>query len=248
MKKVILIDDKATNIKTLQTLLDEYCPNVAVTGTARTIDEGYQCIQQHRPDIVFLDIELNNERGFDLLRKFSNIFFEVIFTTAYSQYALEALKVQALDYLLKPIGIDELQASLLKAEQRIAQKQANTRLLKLLDEKEIQETGKIVLPSLDGYRLVDIKDIVYCKASGSYTQFLFANGTKELVSTRLGECAQLLPTTLFIRVHHSYIVNLSYIDRYVKGRGGYLVLHNGDQIDVAVSRKEEFLKAIHKHR
>ncbi len=116
--KVVIIDDKGTNINTLKALLKDYCPDVTVVGTATEVETGYHCIQDRRPDIVFLDIELNDESGFDLIHKFHNPFFEVIFTTAYSQYAIEAFKLEALDYLLKPIDINELQASVLKAEQK----------------------------------------------------------------------------------------------------------------------------------
>jgi two-component system LytT family response regulator len=244
MIKVIIIEDKGTNIKTLKALLKEYCPNVTVAASATDVDAGYQCIQAHRPDIVFLDIELNNENGLDLVRKFSAPFFEVIFTTAYSQYAIDAFKLQALDYLLKPIGIDELQAAVLKAEQKIALKQANNHLLKLLDDKNRNSNEKVALPTIEGFRFVSTKDIVYCKASGSYTYFYFANGEKELISIGLGTCEQFLPAPAFFRVHHSFIVNLSCIDKYIKGRGGYLILTNGTRIDVSISRKEEFLKAI----
>jgi len=246
MKKVIILDDKATNINTLKALLEGFCPDVSVAATATDIETGYQCIQQHRPDIVFLDIELNHENGFDLIHRFSHVFFEIIFTTAYQQYAVEAFKVQALDYLLKPIGIDALQASIAKAEQKIALKQANQQLLKLLGARDKNDSGKIALATLEGYKLVDPKDIVYCEASGSYTYFFFTNGKKEILSIRIGECERLLPQSSFFRVHHSYIVNLSYVEKYIKGRGGYLMLHNGIQVDVSVSRKEAFLKTISK--
>ncbi|PSK92230.1 LytR/AlgR family response regulator transcription factor [Taibaiella chishuiensis] len=244
MIKVVIIDDKGTNVKTLEVLLKDYCPDVTVLASATGVDTGYQCILQHRPDVVFLDIELIHESGFELVRKFGSPFFEIIFTTAYSQYALDAFKIQAVDYLLKPIGIAELQAALQKAEQKITLKQASNQLLKLLDEKSKSQQEKIALPTLQGYKFVDQKDIVYCKAAGSYTYFFFTGGQRELVSTGIGLCEQLLAAPVFFRVHHSFIVNLGHIDKYVKGRGGYLVLDEGTHIDVSISRKDEFLKLI----
>ena len=244
MIKVVIIDDKGTNIKTLKVLLQDYCPDVAVLASATSVAEGYSSILSHRPDVVFLDIELIHESGFDLVQKFGAPFFEIIFTTAYSQYALEAVKVQALDYLLKPIGIEELQAALQKAEQKIALKQARNQLHQLLHEKSKSAHEKIALPTLEGYKFVDQKDIVYCKASGSYTYFFLTNGKQELVCTGIGLCEQLLAPPAFFRVHHSFIVNIAHVDKYVKGRGGYLVLDEGRHVDESISRKDDFLKVI----
>lgn len=232
----------------LESLLRSYCPDITVIAAMTDITLGYKAVQAHQPDILFLDVEPEDERGFDLVHQFRDPRFEIIFTSAYEEYALEALKMQALDYLLKPIEIDELRAAILKAEQRIALKKANDRLQQILDRNDKNSDEKIALPILEGYKFVRPRDITYCKASGSYTTFFFADGSSDLVSIRLGGCEQLLPASTFFRVHHSYIVNLTYVDQYVKGRGGYLVLQDGGQIDVAVSRKGEFLRVIASHR
>jgi len=245
MKSAILIDENDTDIKYLESLLHTYCPGIAVLAAAGDADSGHAAIQAFKPDIVFLGAELNDRRSFSMVQEFKDPCFEVIFTSTCSEYAMEAFRLQALDYLLKPIGINELQAAVYKAEQRIALKQANTLLQELMDGSDKNNNeGKIALPVLEGYKFVRPGDIVYCKASGSYTLLFFADGRSDLVSIRLGACEQLLPAPAFFRVHYSYIVNLSYVDQYVKGRGGYLMLHNGGAIDVAASRKEKFLEVI----
>lgn len=245
MTKAILVDDKGTNIKLLETLIRNYCPSLTVVATATNIDEAFQYILLHLPQVVFLDVEMPGGSGFDLIHKFNPVFFEVIFTTAYSQYAVKAFREQALDYLLKPIDIDALQQAVIKAERQIALKESGNRLLSFLEQgNAIPAMKSIPLPALDGYLFVDPGDIVRCEASGSYTTFYLTDSQKILVSMRLKACEQLLPPTRFFRIHHSHIVNLSYIRKYVKGRGGYVQLHDGSTIDVAVTRRDDFLKIV----
>jgi len=246
MKKVVLVDDKTTNMLLLKNLISEHCPSLLIAATASKLDEAYESISRHRPDIVFLDVEMPDGSGFDLLRRFSPPFFEVIFTTAYSRYAVEAFREHALGYLLKPIRIDELQQAVQRAEQQIELRQSGSRLLQYLERQEQAGVlSKIRLPSLEGYIFVNPQDIFRCEASGSYTTFYLAGGEKILISMRLKACEEMLPATFF-RVHHSHIVNLSYIRKYVKGRGGQVLLLDGSEVDVAANRKEAFLKAIGK--
>lgn len=250
MKKVILVDDKATNLQLMTTLIRQYCPTLIIAATATCVEEASNSISIHRPDIVFLDIEMPDGNGFDLLQRFQPVFFEVIFMTAYSQYAVKAFREQALDYLLKPIDIDALQQAVFKAERQIDMKQAGNRMLDYLKYKEeaiIPAIEKIALPSLDGYVFVKPTQILRCEASGSYTTFHLKDGQKLLVSMRLKACEQLLPGNVFFRVHHSHIVNLDYIQKYVKGRGGHVELEDGTVIDVAATRRDDFLKLIGKH-
>lgn len=244
MTKAILVDDKAMNIQLLQALIRDYCPSITVVATASGLEEAYMLIRQHLPHIVFLDVEMPEGDGFDLIHKFNPVFFEVIFTTAYSQYAVKAFREQALGYLLKPIDIDALQQAVLKAEKQINLKASDDRLLHLLEQREHPVMGSIPLPALDGYTFVRPDTILRCEASGSYTTFYLSDGQKILVSMRLKACEQLLPATQFFRVHHSHIVNLSCIRKYVKGRGGYIQLQDGTTIDVAVTRRDDFLKII----
>jgi two-component system, LytTR family, response regulator len=243
--KAILIDDKPTNMRLLETLIRNYCPSLEIAATAADLDTAFSSICQHQPQVVFLDIEMPGGTGFDLLHRFNPVFFEVIFTTAYSEYAVKAFAEQALDYLLKPIDIDALQLAVMKAGRQIGLKRSQDRLLDYLDSKP-KEPGisKIALPSLDGYIFVHPADILRCEASGSYTSFYLNDGQKILVSMRLKACEQLLPAALFFRIHHSHIVNLTCIRKYVKGRGGYIQLNDGMELDVAVNRRDEFLDLI----
>lgn len=245
MIKAILVDDKSTNIKLLETLVRDYCPSLRVVATAKSVEEAYHNILLHLPQVVFLDVEMPGGDGFDLIHKFNPVFFEVIFTTAYSQYAVKAFREQALDYLLKPIEIDALQQAVGKAERQIALKESGNRLLSFLEQHHATPAVKsIALPALDGYLFVDPADIIRCEASGSYTTFYLSDGQKVLVSLRLKVCEQLLPPTRFFRIHHSHIVNLSHIRKYVKGRGGYVQLQDGTALDVAATRRDDFLKIV----
>jgi len=239
MLNAIIIDDKIINAETLEIMLRQYCPTVTVVATATAIDEACLLIYQYRPDLIFLDIELYGGTGFDLLRKFKEIFFETIFTTAYDQYALQAFREQAVDYLLKPINIVFLQEAVSKAERQIRLKrQGNSHLMPAV-------SGKISLPSQDGYLFVDPREIIRCEASGSYTVFHLAGGRKVMVSIRLKICESRLSSGLFCRIHHSHIININFVNKYFKGKGGYVVLTDGTEVEVSTSRKEAFLGMMH---
>lgn len=244
MLSAIIVDDKPANIQTLQRLLADYCPQVAVVGTATDGEHAYAAIVAHRPALVFLDIEMPGGSGFDLLRKFPQASFELIFTTAYNQYALQAFRENALDYLLKPIDIGALQQAVSKAERQVGLKQAGHSQA----QQPMPARSRISLPVQDGYLFIDSHDVTRCEASGSYTWFHLAGGKRLMVSLRLKECEDLLPAAAFFRVHNSHIVNLRWIARYVRGRGGYLVMQDESVVDVAASRRDAFLEAMRKQQ
>lgn len=250
MLSAFIVDDKPANIETLQQLLTGYCPQVQVLGHARNIADGYRDISGLRPEIVFLDIEMPGGNGFELLRKFSQVTFETIFVTAYDHYAVEAFRQHALDYLLKPIDIEALQQAVMKAGRQTELKQTNERLVKFL--LQTQATAgldtKISLPVQDGYVFIDTKDITRCEASGSYSWFYLTGGKKLMVSMRLKECEQLLPEDRFYRVHNSHIVHIRYVSRYVRGRGGYILMHDDSAVEVAASRKDAFLDLMKRYK
>jgi two-component system LytT family response regulator len=237
----IIIDDKKVNIEILQQLLGQFCPSVQILDTATDIEHGYIAINRHQPDLVFLDIELNGNTGFDLLKMFPNVFFKTVFTTAYSQYAIEAFRAQAIDYLLKPITIGHLQEAVTKAENFIQQQ----RQLRQVYTAPIVQT-KVSLPTLEGFLFIDYNDILRCEASGSYSNFHLADGRKIMVSMRLKECEALLPDTVFYRVHHSHVINMNHVTKYIKGRVGQVVLTGNIIVEVAASRKDKFLQSIRK--
>lgn len=238
--KAIIIDDQQTNIDILAQLLSRFCPGVSVAGFATSVEQGYMLINQHRPDLIFLDVEMDGNTGFDLLKMFRHVFFKIIFISAHRQYAIDAFREHAVDYLLKPLAIGHLQEAVTRAEEQLLLEQAR----KSPPPDHIVPETKISLPTQEGYLFVYYNDILHCEASGSYSHFYFVDGKKMTVSLRLRECEELLPANIFCRVHHSYIVNVNHIKKYVRGRGGHLVLQNDMTIEVSSARKDEFLKLV----
>ena len=239
MLKTILVDDKTGNINVLTKMLTEYCPRLTITGTAQNTFDAIKLILRYQPDLLFLDIEINNESGFDLLEKVKGSYKEVIFVTAYEQYAIKAIREQAIDYLLKPVEITALIQAVRKAEEQIRLKEINDGGRRIPNESRAH---RISLPTPDGLIFVDPHEVVCCNASGSYTYFFLQNGQKILVSMNLGQCEDLLPDFDFFRVHAAHLVNINFIARYVRGRGGHLVLQDGTVVKVAVNRKSDFLR------
>ncbi len=240
--KSIIIDDEPGNIITLTELLKEYCPEVTITGTALNPVEGLELIMRTEPDVVFLDIEMPYGNAFDLLDKLMPVSFEIVFITAFNEYAIKAFKYTAMDYLLKPVNITELKAAVEKVADRLQQKNINHRLSSLLENIRPENTNlqKIGLPTTEGLYFENVSNITHLEAEGSYTR-VFIKGQKNiLVSKNLKEYEDILPTAIFCRVHHSYIINLNYVKKYFKGRGGYVEMDDGSTIEVSARKKEEF--------
>lgn len=195
--------------------------------------------------MVFLDIQMQRETGFDLLTRLSSINFEVIFTTAYSEYAIKAFKFSAIDYLLKPIDIGELKASLDKVEKKLMGS-ISERLHELIQNlKPPSKHGyKLALPTSDGLIFVKINDIIYCEASSNYTQIYSNDGRKHIVSRTLKEYEDLLTDHNFFRIHNSHLINLDCIKKYVRGEGGYVIMNNDISLDVSKRKKEAFLSRL----
>lgn len=241
MFNTVIVDDDPSNINMLQTMIGMYCPQIRVCATARNAAEAYSAIREHQPSLVFLDIEMPNGNGFELLEKFDPIPFEVIFVTAYDQYALEAFRKEALDYLLKPINIEDLQQAVSRIEKRNRPAHDNHYLKQLLQDVQAGNQHKIGIPVIDGILFIHPKDIIRCEASGSYSIFYMTNGKKLTTSLNLKECETLLPEGTFFRTHHSHIANVNYIVRYVKGRGGYIIMEDNSSIELSIRKKEAFL-------
>ena len=237
MLSAIIIDDQRINAEFLQKLVIQFCPSVAVIGTSTSIEDGYQQIRKHEPDLIFLDIELSrNSNGFDLLNMFKPASFRTIFVTAHAQYAVDAFRENALDYLLKPINIRDLQTAVTKAEEAIGKKKDEHIGAHLITDI------KISLPTQDGYQFVHQEEVLYCEASGSYANVHFLDGRKMTISMNLKECESILPAKIFCRIHNSYIINITYATRYIKGRVGTVILTNSVQLEVSSSRKDSFLQ------
>lgn len=241
--KAIIVDDEPKSSETLKTLLHDFCKNVEVVAACQTIAEAAAAIAKHTPDVVFLDINLRGENGFDLLNKISSIDFEIVFATAYSEYAIKAFKFSAIDYLLKPIDIEELRNTIAKIERKQLRHQTEKYKQLLENLKPTNEKNyKLALPSVKGLTFVKTDEIVYCEADSNYTTFYLSNGEKIIVSQTLKEYDEMLTPHRFFRIHHSYLVNMNAITHYLKGDGGQVVMSNGTTLDVAKRRKEEFLK------
>lgn len=239
--KALLVDDEANNNDNLALLLQAHCPGVQVAGTALSAAEAREKISALRPDLLFLDIRMPGENGFDLLQSLPDIFFEVIFVTAYDQYGIQAIKFSALDYLLKPINTTELKAAVDKATQRIAGRQRHLLLdnmLELFRHQHQRDRHKLALPVSGEVLLVKPEEIMYCVASNTYTTFHNRQGEKILVSRPIREYEELLQPYGFLRVHQSYLVNREYIRSFSRREGYALVLDNGMQIPVSRQKKE----------
>jgi two-component system LytT family response regulator len=242
----ILIDDESNSRNSLRQKLISYCPDVNIIAEAENGEEGIKSIEQHKPDIVFLDVEMPRMNGFAMLQQLQHRNFELIFTTAYDHYAIRAIRFSALDYLVKPIEVDTLKEAVERAREKKQTNSPNPRietlLYNLLDEKNIH--ARIAIPSMEGLQFLEIADIIYLEAESNYTFINLQATPRVTVSKTLKDFEELLPAAIFIRIHHSFIINKNHIRKYLKGEGGQVLMSNGKMLDVARRKKEEFMKAI----
>ena len=246
MFSAIIIDDETSSRNSLRQKLTNHCPEITIIGECENGEEGIKSIEDKKPDIVFLDVEMPRMNGFTMLQQLANKNFEVVFVTAYDHYAIKAIKFSALDYLVKPVEVEELKAAVEKVAQKRKISAGNERLEMLLqnlmhDKKEPQ---RIAIPSMDGLQFIETGNILYLEAKSNYTCFYLINNEKITVTKTLKDFEELLPTSIFIRIHHSYIINKNLVEKYIKGEGGQVVMKNGTVLDVARRKKEEFMKAI----
>lgn len=238
-----IVDDEPHNIENLIYLLQTHCPEVEVVGSATCVKEALSSIQSLKPNLLFLDIRLNNETGFDLLQQIVYEKTAVIFITAFDQYGVQAIKYAALDYLLKPVDSDELSKAVRKAAETLLYKTQNEQLHFLVQELSSGKTKKIALPTQQEIRYVALSSIVRCEASNNYTFIILDNDEKILIAKTLKEYADILPPTDFLRTHQSHLVNRSYIRSWLKEDGGMLLLNNGTSIPVSRVNRDR-IKAI----
>lgn len=233
--KAILVEDEKVSREILKNYLVKYCPNVTVVGEASDIEEALVLIRNNEFDLLFLDVEMPYGNGFDLLDKLGKTSFETIFVTAYEHYAIDALNKHASYYLLKPISIDDL----IKAVDYVVELKLQEKALEstVMMPKDLAENGKMTIPTQDGFEILDIQDILYCKADDNYTHIFLKNERKKLVSKTLKYFEEALKKNSFVRIHKSYLVNVNYIINYKKGKGGTVVLGNGKELSVSASKK-----------
>jgi len=247
MLKAIIVEDEKRSRETLSGLLKLYCKNVDVIAEADGMYSGIEAIKKHNPDVLFLDIQMPDGSGFKLLESLSKIDFDIIFTTAFDQFAIKAIKFSAIDYLLKPIFPDDLVAAVKKAEDRQLARDTQKNVEVLLEniKKPETETPKIVLATSERINVVEVKDIIRCESDNYYTFFHFTNGSKLLVSKTLKENEELLSEYNFIRPHKSHLINVVYIKSFNKHEGGYIVMSDGTQVPVSRRKREKIIEIIY---
>lgn len=240
--KGIIVDDEAKSRTMLKTLCEAYCEDVDICGLAASVTEAIELIDSTHPDIVFLDIRMPIQSGFSLLEHYNNVLpFEVIFTTAYDQYALKAFDYAAIDYLLKPISIDDLKTAVNKIKQLKGGLSKKEQLSLLKDAIVGKTLNKIVLTTLDGFTFVRFDEIVRCEAQGNYTDVFLNPSASLLITKTLKHYEAILPPSTFFRVHKSHIINLSYVRRFIRGKQGMIEMNDGTMIEVSLRKKETLL-------
>lgn len=241
----IIIDDEQHCIDRLQVLLQDI-GIIKLSGIATNVDEGIKLVAAVQPQLVFLDVQLNDKTGFDFLQSFKNVNFEVIFTTAYDRYAIQAFKFCALDYLLKPVDVAELRDAINKLQQKLSFEYTRQKLEILFHNMRTARSTlkKICVPVLNGFVFLDVDEIIRCKSDVNYTTIYLKDKTKIVVAKTLKEFEQMLSDAGFYRIHNSHLVNLNYIKSYNKGKGGFLVMNDNAEIEVSTRRKEDFLKKL----
>ncbi len=240
--KAIIIDDENKGREILSRMIGTYCPDVTIIGIATNAEEGYSLIKKTEPDLVFLDIEMPNGNGFSLLQRFDEIPFQLIFTTAYENYAIKAIRHHALDYLLKPIDIDELRTSVKNAAIALKNKPAVNRYAGFIAERKAEVAGKIGLPIKDGIVYLNITDIIRVESDGSYSTFFSTDGKKYMVSKNLKEFEDQLPAKEFFRSHKSHLINIRKVKKYLRTDGYFAEMEDGSMIEIARRKKDEFLQ------
>jgi two-component system LytT family response regulator len=241
MIKAVIVDDELNCVEMLEWLIKTYCPVVNVVALCTSGEKGIEAILKHRPDVVFLDIEMPRMNGFDMLEKFDNLFFDVVFTTAYNKFAIKAFRYSALNYLLKPVDPEDLQGTIKKLEEKKTSVGKDQLNLLLENMKNLSNpVQRIALSTGDGLIFVNTADIMYCQAESNYTNVVMAKGNKVLIAKTLKDIDETLSGKDFFRVHNSYLVNINHIKKFVRGDGGYILMNDDTHITIARSKREEF--------
>jgi two-component system LytT family response regulator len=247
MIRTIIIDDEQHCIDRLAGLLSEHCKySVNLIGAFHTVDDGLKAIEELQPELVFLDVQIGSDTGFNLLQRLKKISFEVIFSTAYDKYAVNAFKFSALDYLLKPVDPDDLQ----QAVEKFRNKNANHEMEKKFEtlfhnlKTTTSASKKISVATISGFEFINVSDILRCQSDVNYTTIFMKDKKQLMVAKTLKEFEELLTEYNFFRVHNSHLINLAYIKSYAKGKGGYVKMNDDSEIEVSTRRKEDFLKKL----
>lgn len=248
MIRCIIVDDENNCIEMLEWLLKTYCPQVTIDAMCNTAELGLEAINKHKPDVVFLDIEMPRMNGFDMLEQFDKLTFDVVFTTAYDKFAIKAFRYSALNYLLKPIDPDDLKETIrrLEEKQSIPTREQIDLLLQNVKQVSKNTIPRIALTTNDGMIFVSTQDIIYCEAESNYTNIVLVGSKKIMVSKVLKDIDEALAGPDFFRVHNSFLINLNHIKKFVRGEGGYVVMDDGATISISRSRRQEFMELFSK--
>lgn len=244
MIKAIIIDDDESNLSAMKEKLLKHCPEVNILSLCDNAKTGIEMIDSLHPDLVFLDIEMPVMNGFVMLQRLTFRDFQLIFVTAYDHYAIKAIRYSALDYLVKPADIDELKEAVRKGIENTNKKSTSFQLDMLQEYITKKQHRRIPIPTADGLQFIELEEIIYLEASNNYTNIFLVSAKKILVSRTLKEFEDLLPAESFLRIHHSSIINSSFVVRYIRGEGGQVVMRDGTVLDVSKRKKSEFLQAI----
>ncbi len=246
MIKAIIVDDEQQCIERLSELLNEHCHDfVELLDGFQSIPEGLAAIEKLHPELLFLDVQIGDNTGFHMLQQLKKISFEIIFTTAYDKYAVNAFKFSAVDYLLKPIDADDLKQAIEKVKSKLMSLDMNQKIETLLHNvKSGNQSKRITVATITGFEVLNVSDIIRCQSDVNYTTLFLKNNKSLMVAKTLKEFEELLRDDQFFRVHNSHLINLSFIKSYNKGKGGFVTLHDGKHIEVSTRRKDEFIKAM----
>ena len=246
MIRALIIDDEQHCIDRLKSIAANYANDLHIIDTFQSVETGIAAVHKFKPDLLFLDVQINGKTGFDLLEQIGKNDFEVIFTTAHDKYAVQAFKFSAIDYLLKPVNEDDFKSAIEKVSKRLQEKNFAQRLDVLLHNIKTpsNNTKKISIPTISGFEFVEVGNIIRCESDINYTTLFLKDKQKITVAKTLKEFEELLTEFNFFRVHNSHLINLAYIKSYNKGKGGQVIMHDHSEIEVSVRRKDEFMKRL----
>jgi len=244
--KAVIVDDELGARESLSKMIEKNCKNIEIVAKADSMMNAFIEITNHQPDLVFLDIEMPNGNAFDLLERFKEINFNIIFVTAYDHYAIKAIKFSAIDYILKPVDPEELVKAVTRFESQhdnknLLDKKFKTLLSNVKPENKLKKVG---IPDGDGLIFINLSDIIRCDSDGNYTYFILTTGKKIIASRTLGEYEQMFADDNFFRVHRSHLINLEHVKKYIKGEGGYVIMSDNSQVEVSRRNKNEFLEKL----
>ena len=246
MIRCVLIDDESNSLEMMEWLLQTYCPQVKIEAMCNSAEKGVIAIEKYRPDVVFLDIEMPHMNGFDMLEQFEKIFFDVVFCTAYDQFAIKAFKYSALNYLLKPVDPDDLKDTIQRIEEkRNMPTREQIEMLMQGMKNQKPTASRIALTTNDGMIFVTTDDILYCEAESNYTTVVL-NDRKIVVSKTLKEIDEALSGADFFRIHNSFLININQIQKFVRGDGGYVIMNDGKSVGISRSRRQDFMEMFSK--